>query len=123
MISLKRVKSMVTRKIQLYVTDADTKLSQFLDTIEQEAPDAKGYLGTQVKEILRAWSGLVELYGERDVLTLALRLAAGNPPKPPETEPPAVGERGDDQSEVGTSAPIKLKGASSFYRANKKATP
>jgi hypothetical protein len=115
---------MATRKIQLYITEADNKLAQFLDTIEREAPDTKGYLGTQVKEILRAWSGLVELYGERDVLTLALQLASGNPPKPPETAPPTVGERGDDQSEVGTSAPKRLGGlGKSMYSKNKKATP
>jgi hypothetical protein len=123
MILLKKVKLLATRKIQLYVTDTDTKLAGFLDSIEREAPDAKGYLGTQVKEILRAWSGLVELYGERDVLTLALQLASGNPPKPPETAPPTVGERGDDQSEVGTSPTKKLGGlGKSMYRTNKKTT-
>jgi hypothetical protein len=112
------------KKFQMYVNpETDPKLYQFIESIEKGAPNKKGYVVDQIKEILRAWSGLMDIYGERDVLLLSMQLAAGNPPKPSETAPLIVGEREEVKPEVGTSAPIRLKGASSMYRKNKKATP
>jgi hypothetical protein len=101
---MKMVKVMATRKVQLYVSsDADVKLYQFLDSVEEEAPDKKGYLGNRVKEILRAWSELIDIYGERDTMALAMQLAAGKQPEArPVIEP-------DPEPEHTDTAPMKGK--------------
>jgi hypothetical protein len=111
---------MEQKKFQMYVNpETDPKLYSFIESIEKGAPSKKGYVVDQIKEILRAWSGLVDIYGERDVLTLALHLAAGNPPKPPETVPLVVGEREDVKSERGTSLPKGIGGKFAQNRFNR----
>jgi hypothetical protein len=95
---------MSNKKVQLYISDADVKLSQFFDQIEAEEPNTKGYLGNKIKDILRAWSGLAELYGEKDVLLLSLRLAAGLHGKSTVESPSTAGEGGTSgEIERGTS--------------------
>lgn len=70
------------KKFQMYVNpDTDQRLFKFIQEIEQEAPAKKGYVVDRIKEILRAWSGLMDIYGERDVLVLAMQLASGKPSK------------------------------------------
>jgi hypothetical protein len=108
------------KKFQMYVNpETDPKLYSFIEDIEKGAPSKKGYVVDQIKEILRAWSGLVDIYGERDVLLLSMRLAAGNPPKPPETAQLEVGEREEVKSEVGTSS-TGLKGMGTGLVRNRK---
>lgn len=68
------------KKFQMYVNpETDPKLYGFIERIESEAPGKKGYVVDQIKAILRAWSGLVDIYGETDTLALAMQLASGKP--------------------------------------------
>lgn len=96
------------KKFQMYVNpETDPKLYKFIDSIEQSAPNKRGYVVDQIKEILRAWSGLVDIYGEKDVLLLSMRLAAGNPPKT--RKKPAL-EEVKTEEKGGTSLPKGLGG-------------
>lgn len=112
---------MALKKFQMYVNpETDPRLWQFIEGIERSAPNKKGYVVDQIKEILRAWSGLVDIYGERDVLTLALQLASNSPPKPPEVVIPEVGEREEVKTETGTSGQqLSLKGKGTGFTSKR----
>lgn len=95
------------KKFQMYInSDTDPKLYGFIESIESEAPGKRGYAVDKIKEILRAWAGLQEIFEERDVLLLSMRLAASIHGKSTVESPSTVGDVGTSaKNEVRTSPP------------------
>jgi hypothetical protein len=84
----------------MYVNpESDPKLYQFIQALEQDAPNKKGYVVDKIKEILRAWAGFVDLYGEKDVLMLTLQLASGKQAESRSTETEQIMESIAEPSE------------------------